>query len=59
MDPRLTALARPRNDCTSKLQNYPLLREDAQHQETHNCQTEEKFGHKFQMGARQQDTLAE
>jgi hypothetical protein len=42
LDLRVTALARPRSNCTSKLQTHPLVREGAQHQETHNCQTEKK-----------------
>jgi hypothetical protein len=41
-DPRVTALARPRSNCTSKLQTYPLVREDAPHQETRNRQRENK-----------------
>jgi hypothetical protein len=38
----VTALARPGNNCTSKLQTHPLVREGVKHQETHNCQTEKK-----------------
>jgi hypothetical protein len=30
-DPRMTALARPRSNCTSKLQTHPLVREGATH----------------------------
>jgi hypothetical protein len=42
LDPRVTALARPRSNCTTKLQTHPLVREGALHQETHNCQIEKK-----------------
>jgi hypothetical protein len=42
LDPRVTAMARPRCNCTSKLQAHPLFREGAPHQETRNCQTENK-----------------
>jgi hypothetical protein len=38
----VTALARTRNNCTSKLQTHPLVREGATHQETRNRQTENK-----------------
>jgi hypothetical protein len=41
-DPRVTALARPRSNCTSKLQTHPLIREGAPHQESRNRQTEKK-----------------
>jgi hypothetical protein len=41
-DPRVTALARSRINCTSKLQTHPLLREGVQHQETHSCHIENK-----------------
>jgi hypothetical protein len=36
-----TALARTSSNCASELQTHPLVREGAQHQETHNSQTEE------------------
>jgi hypothetical protein len=58
----------PESDCSgkaqkqfySKLQTRPLIREGAQHQETHSCQTEKKkTGHEFQMRARHQDTLTD
>jgi hypothetical protein len=39
---RVTALGKPRSNCMCKLQTHPLVREGAQHQETHNCQTENK-----------------
>jgi hypothetical protein len=42
LDLRVTALVTPRSSCTSKLQNHPLIREGAQHEETHNCHTEKK-----------------
>jgi hypothetical protein len=58
-EPRVTALARPRSNCTSKLQTRPLVREGATHQETRNRQTENKSGHGLQMGARHQDRLAD
>jgi hypothetical protein len=53
----VTALARPRNNCTSKLQTHPLVREGAPHQETRNFQTENR--NVVQMGARHQERLAE
>jgi hypothetical protein len=40
----VTALARTRNNCTSKLQTHLLVREGAPHQETRNC------GLRLQMG---------
>jgi hypothetical protein len=40
---RVTALTRPRSNCTSKLQTNPLVKESAQNQETRNCQTEYKY----------------
>jgi hypothetical protein len=43
LDPRVTALARPRSNCTSKLQTHPLVREGDPRQETRNCQTETKI----------------
>jgi hypothetical protein len=39
---RVTALTRPRSNCTSKLETHPLVREGVPHQETHNRQTENK-----------------
>jgi hypothetical protein len=42
LDPTVTALVRPRSNCTTKLQTYPLVREGAPHQETRNFQTETK-----------------
>jgi hypothetical protein len=39
LGPRVTALARPRSNCMSKLQTHTLIREDATHQETRNYQT--------------------
>jgi hypothetical protein len=36
---RVTALARPRSNCTSKLQTHLIVREGTPHQETHNYQT--------------------
>jgi hypothetical protein len=41
-EPRVTALARSRSNCTSKLQTHPLVREGAPHQETRNHKTENK-----------------
>jgi hypothetical protein len=41
-DPRVTALARTRINCTNKLQMHPLVREGGTHQETRNRQTENK-----------------
>jgi hypothetical protein len=61
-DPRVTALARPRSNCTSKLQIHPLVREDAPHQATRNCQYRKKkgkIGRGSQVGAWQQDRLAD
>jgi hypothetical protein len=40
MDLRVTALAKPRSNCTSKLQTRPLVREGAPRQETLSCQKE-------------------
>jgi hypothetical protein len=40
MNTDVTALARPRSNCTSKLDTHPLVREGAQNEETHNYQTE-------------------
>jgi hypothetical protein len=60
LDPRVTALDRPRSNCTSKLQTHPLVREGATYQETHNRQTENKnlvMGSRW--GARHQDRLAD
>jgi hypothetical protein len=37
LDSRKTALGRPSRNC--KLQNHPLIREGAPHQQTHNCLT--------------------
>jgi hypothetical protein len=54
--PRVTALARPRSNCTSKLHIHPLVREGALHQETHNCQTENKD---LVISSRHHDTLAD
>jgi hypothetical protein len=42
LDPRVTALARPRRNCTSKLQTHSLVREGVPWQETLSCQTENK-----------------
>jgi hypothetical protein len=38
----VTALARSRSNCTSKLKTHPLVRKDAPHQETLNRQTKNK-----------------
>jgi hypothetical protein len=38
----VTALARPRSNCTYKLQTRALVREGVQNQEAQNCQTEKK-----------------
>jgi hypothetical protein len=43
----MTALARASSNC--KQQTRPLVRENAPHQQTHNCQTVRKSGHKPQM----------
>jgi hypothetical protein len=43
LDPWVTALARPRSNCASKIHIHPLVREGAPHQETHSCQTEKKI----------------
>jgi hypothetical protein len=52
LDLRVTALARPRSNCMSKLHTNPLKRGGARHQETLNCQTEkQKSGHMLEMGA--------
>jgi hypothetical protein len=40
LNPRVTVLARSRNNFTSKLQTRLLVREGAPHQETSNCQSE-------------------
>jgi hypothetical protein len=42
-----------------KIQTGPLVREDAPHQQTRNCQTEEKSGLKSQMCAWHQDRMAD
>jgi hypothetical protein len=42
LDPRVTALARPRSNCMSKLQTHLLVREDALHHETRKYHTENK-----------------
>jgi hypothetical protein len=55
LDPRVTAPARSRSNCTNKLQTHPLVREGTRHLETRNCQ---KSGHEFRMGARHQDRLS-
>jgi hypothetical protein len=44
LNPRVTALSRPRNNCASNLQTHPLVKEGARHQQ---IQTKEKSGHKF------------
>jgi hypothetical protein len=41
-NPRVTALTRPRSNCTSKLQTHPLVREGAAQQETRNRHRENK-----------------
>jgi hypothetical protein len=43
LDQRVTALARPRSNCTSKLQICPLVREGVPTKKTANCQTEKKI----------------
>jgi hypothetical protein len=40
LDPRVTALARPRNNCKIKFQINPLVREGVTHKETLNSHTE-------------------
>jgi cytochrome c-type biogenesis protein CcmH/NrfF len=40
LDSSVPALARPRSNCTGKLQTHLLVREGASYQETRNCQTE-------------------
>jgi hypothetical protein len=42
LGPENDSLSRPRSNCTSKLQTHPLVRQGAPHQETGNCQTENK-----------------
>jgi hypothetical protein len=42
LDPRMTALVRPRSNCTGKLQIRPLFREGAPQQEILNCKTKKK-----------------
>jgi hypothetical protein len=42
LDLRVAVLARPRSNCTSKLHTRPFVRVAAPHQETRNCQTENK-----------------
>jgi hypothetical protein len=43
LDPRQIALARPRNNCMSKLQTHLLVREGIPQQETRNYQIENKI----------------
>jgi hypothetical protein len=40
---RVTALARPRSNCTSKSQTQPLVRQGAPYQEPRNCQRDKKI----------------
>jgi hypothetical protein len=53
-DPRVTALARSKSNCTSKLPTNPIVRGGAPYQETRN-----RLGHGTQMGSRHQDRLAD
>jgi hypothetical protein len=59
LGPESDCSGKARSNCTSKLQTHPLVREGVQHQETRSFQTEKKFGHEFQIGARHEDTLAD
>jgi hypothetical protein len=45
-DPSVTALARPRRNCTSKVQTHPLVREGARHQEIRNRNFDAGFNYK-------------